>query len=123
MIIPRDLAEVQARCRLHSAVVREGPKNSTYTLPSGEQLDIFVAHAGSRDLLSSTQSNFGSVLLCRTGSKEHNIYLVERAKFLGLTWKPMIGVIGPDGTVIAGSTEDDIFESLQLDFVRPELRA
>lgn len=89
------------------------------------QLDVFFAEP----------ENFGSRLLCRTGSKEHNIYIVEHAKRRGDCWKPYEGVFtggewrksnGQDvyvgGRCIAGATEAEIFTALDLPFIEPERR-
>lgn len=91
-------------------------------IQTGIQIDIWMAHPASADLFSSTPTNFGSVLLCRTGSKEHNIFLVEHAKSLGLRWHPHKGVFDGNGKLIASETEEDIFHALKLDFVPPQKR-
>ena len=86
------------------------------------QIDIFVARPTERDLFQSKPGNFGSLLICRTGSKEHNIYLVETAKRAGLRWNPYYGVYDGHGHCIAAETEADIFRALGLDFIPPEKR-
>jgi DNA polymerase (family 10) len=75
-----------------------------------------------KDLLGSTPSNFGSLLLCRTGSKGHNVFFIEKAKARGLTWNPYHGVFDPQIGCIASATEEDIFSALGLEFVIPEQR-
>lgn len=108
----------------------EGSQNCIYqtvlTDNTDLQVDIFFARPRvvNNDLYnpSTTLSNFGTLLLCRTGSKEHNIYLVEHAKRLGLRWKPYSGVFDQAGQCLAAEHEEDIFKALQLDYVKPELR-
>ena len=75
-----------------------------------------------RDLLNTAPDNFGTLLLCRTGSKEHNIFLVEHAKRLNLRWNPYRGVIDGAGNVLASETEEDIFKALDLPWIQPEDR-
>jgi len=133
---PGQAEAIKARCRQKCAVVREGEQNCIYRLPAspeqalreppelGWQIDLFFARPTQRDLLGEEPGNFGSLLLCRTGSKEHNIFLIEHAKALdeGLTWNPYRGVVNQKGQVIASETEEAIFTALKLPFVRPEDR-
>lgn len=91
------------------------------------QLDVFFAEP----------ENVGSRLLCRTGSKEHNVFIIEHAKKRGDCWKPYEGVftggewrrglgVAVDtyvgGQCIAGATEAEIFKALDLPFIEPERR-
>src|ERR1043165_4707962 len=50
------------------------------------------------DIWCTQQSNWGSVLICRTGSKEHNIWLAQRAERLGTKWDPYRGGSGTPAT-------------------------
>ena len=112
---------LQERCKQHSKVVTSGEQNQIYRLANGEQLDLWIARWPSQDLLTRTPTTFGTLLLCRTGSKEHNIYLCQRAESLGMRWNPYHGVF-EHGRCIACETEEEIFTTLQLDFVEPEKR-
>jgi len=86
------------------------------------QVDLWLASAGHGDLFTPTPTNFGSLLICRTGSVSHNIFLVEHAKRMNLRWNPYWGVFDQFGKCIASETEESIFQALKLDFVPPELR-
>ena len=86
------------------------------------ELDLWIAEPDRRDLFSHTPTNFGTLLLCRTGSKQHNIYLIEHAKRLGLRWNPYHGVYDGAGHCLACVTEHEIFQALRLEFVPPEAR-
>jgi len=110
------------RLRQRCQIVTEGAENLIVKLPCGNQLDLFLARPPYRDLLDSRPTNFGSIFLCRTGSREHNIFLVEHAKTLGLVWKPYQGVFDADGYCLASATEADIFKALDLPFIPPEQR-
>lgn len=80
------------------------------------QLDIYVA----------TQANWGSKLLQRTGSKEHNIWLASRAQRHGCRWELDRGIVeigSADhiGTCV-GAREEDIYGFLNLRFIPPANR-
>ena len=124
---PGQVAAIKERCRQKCAPVTDGPQNCIFRLPmvgpfAGVQLDIFFARPATSDLLQTLPGNFGTLLICRTGSKEHNIFLVEHAKRIGLTWNPYRGVIDPEGFVLASETEEDVFAALDLAFVPPASR-
>jgi DNA polymerase (family X) len=127
VILPKSLVhqlELQERCSKTWGVVRSGEQNCIYEVPLTDgllQVDIFFARLPSQDLFSITPTNFGSLLVCRTGSREHNIYLVEHAKRQGLKWDPYAGVF--DGErLIASATEVEVFRALGLEMVMPERR-
>ena len=123
VLIPRPnaLADLKARCLQHATLTTDGGQNFICQL-RGIQLDLFIARPDDRDMFHPLPTNFGSLLLCRTGSKEHNIFLVEHAKARGLRWQPYQGVMDATGAVIASRTEEEIFTALGLDFVPPEKR-
>ena len=88
----------------------ESRHNLSVELPEC-QLDIFFA----------TPETWGTVLLCRTGSKEHNIWLAQRATAMGLHWAVTKGVVRGH-VVLASQTEHEIFRALALQFIEPENR-
>lgn len=102
--------------------VTDGPMQMITRLSNGVQLDVFFAQPDQRDLLEVKPSNFGSLLLCRTGSAAHNIFLVEHAKEMGLRWNPYWGVFDGHGNNLAAATELEIFRALKLEFIPPERR-
>ena len=85
------------------------------------QLDFFFATDEQRDLLDVTPSNWGSLLLCRTGSMQHNIQLAARAKKMGLHWNPYKGVFKGD-KLIASATEESIYQAVGLEWRAPIYR-
>jgi hypothetical protein len=92
-------------------------------LKSGVMLDIYFAHDDRSDLFRVVQPcNWGTLLLCRTGSKEHNIALCRRAAQLGLKWDPHNGVFNGAGDCIAAATEEAVFSALQLEYLPPNRR-
>jgi DNA polymerase/3'-5' exonuclease PolX len=136
---PGELKAIKARCLKNCHPVTDGDQNFIVRFPAtaaGQlanfQIDIFIARSAERDLVATEPGNWGSLLLCRTGSKEHNIWLVQRAESLGLRWHPYRGVYGPPcwpevresarAICLASETEEDIYHLLQLDFIPPEHR-
>ena len=123
--IPSDRAALRARV-LQSAQLEQccGEQVFRVTLKSGVQLDIYFAHADESDMFKVVAPcNWGTLLLCRTGSKEHNIKLVQRAAGLGYRWEPHKGVFNGAGDCLASATEEDVFKVLEMEFVEPEERA
>jgi DNA polymerase (family 10) len=76
------------------------------------QLDIFFA----------TEETWGTRLLCRTGSIEHNIWLASRAKQLGGHWNPFSGLQLGLGEKIYARTEEEIYDALGLAYIAPQDR-
>lgn len=109
------------RCLQAGFPLTDGATNFSMQTTHGVQLDFFFAEPEKRDLLETIPSNWGSLMVCRTGSREHNIYLVEHAKTLGLEWRPYVGVID-HFNLIASATEEDIFKALKLAYVEPQDR-
>jgi DNA polymerase (family 10) len=73
------------------------------------------------DLLAVPKESFGSSLQYFTGSKEHNVALrkIAISKHLHLNeW----GVYDSSNRLIAGSTEEEVYSLLGLDWVPPEMR-
>ena len=103
-------------------VAKRGPQYAVINLPCGEQLDVWFARGREQGLFASVPGNWGALLLTRTGSTEHNIELVRRAKELGLRYHPHAGVVDASGAVVASESEEEIFEALGMDFVPPEER-
>lgn len=105
------------------------PQNIIYrSRKSGFQLDLFLAHEGTHDLISSTPSNWGAVLLCRTGSKFHNQQLCQAAIGKGLKFAPYIGLCRAGASpaeqteIVASETEEAIYEALGLSWHEPTQR-
>ncbi len=82
------------------------------------ELDVYIA----------TPETWATLLLIRTGSKEHNIYLCKRAKQRGYKLHAdgsgLFQFVDCEGreSRVAGDTEESIFEELGLPYKRPEER-
>jgi DNA polymerase/3'-5' exonuclease PolX len=128
-LIPRDAASLRARILQRTTPVSDGPDILRVRTAKGLALEFFFARDASADLLETPPSNWASVFVCRTGSKEHNIYLASRARELGLKWETMRGlvVVEPSpgrvpGQLLKTEAEEDFFAALNLDFIPPVLR-
>ena len=119
--IPKDYNALRARIALNCTIEKEGDQIITARLANKEQLDVFIAYPTTSDLFTTKPTNWGSVLLCRTGSKEHNIKLAEKARSMGLRWKVTQGIFRGE-TLLASVTEEAIFTALDLPFVAPKDR-
>jgi DNA polymerase/3'-5' exonuclease PolX len=79
---------------------------------------MIVEHKGVQvDFYWARQESFGTYWMCRTGSREHNIWLAEIAKEAGGKWHPYVG-LHLNHRVIA-QTEADIYGALDLPFLDP----
>jgi len=119
--IPRDLPGLKARCRRNGKITTDGSLNVIVELSGGVQIDIFLADPPREGLLGIEPTNWGTLLLCRTGSKEHNVWLASEAKRRGLHWNPYKGIYrGYD--IIASETEQDIYKAIGLSYIEPTKR-
>jgi len=112
---------LRERVLRNTAPISDGPQVILARLANGVQLDLWIAQRPKKDLFSETPSNFGMLLLSRTGSKEHNIWLCQLATKLGRHFNAHHGIY-ERGHCLASATEEDIFRALNLDFVPPERR-
>ena len=111
------------RCMQRASVVTNAPQTLVVILENKVQLDIWIASPKGSDLFEPRPCNYGSLLLVRTGSKAHNIHLINHAKSLGMTWNTYWGVFDYTGrNCVAADTEEEIFKALKLEFVPPEKR-
>jgi DNA polymerase (family X) len=130
-LIPKagQMQAIKDRCLKRAAPVKDGEEIFIVGLKDGTQLDIYFAHGETRDLVDAIPTNWGSVLLLRTGSKEHNIYVNQVAAGLGLKWGLARGIVVVEespgrkpGQLIASATEEEMFAALNMEFVPPAMR-
>ncbi|MDP8982957.1 MAG: DNA polymerase/3'-5' exonuclease PolX [Acidobacteriota bacterium] len=74
------------------------------------------------DLRALPDESYGAAMQYFTGSKEHNILLRQRALKQGLTLNEYGLVRMEDNTRVAGATEEEIYQTLGLPWIPPELR-
>ena len=76
----------------------------------GPKIKCVECEGVSVDLYFATPQTWATLLLIRTGSKEHNIRLCARAKTLGMHLAASgDGLFDQEGVRIAGDTEESIF--------------
>jgi DNA polymerase (family 10) len=124
VVLPKHGEYLTLRERVRSAgfTVKDGDQELVVRLKTGVQLDLWIARQPGSDMFVNQPTNYGSLLLCRTGSAAHNIFLIEHAKRMGLRWHPHQGLFCGASQLMASATEQAIFEALALDFVPPEKR-
>lgn len=93
-----------------SEVLARGPTKMTVRLRSGLQLDLRIV----------PEHSYGAALQYFTGSKEHSIQLRRRALERGLKLNEY-GVFRGKKRV-GGRTEEEVYESVGLPWIPPELR-
>jgi DNA polymerase (family 10) len=74
------------------------------------------------DVRMLAKESFGAALLYFSGSKEHNVVLRGRARDMGWTLNEYALTTLEGGKHVAGATEQEIYDNLQLDYIEPELR-
>jgi DNA polymerase (family 10) len=112
---------LRERVLRNTSPISDGKEIILTRLSNGVQLDLWIADRPHRDLFSKRPTNFGVLLLSRTGSKEHNIWLCQRAESLGRRLNPHHGVF-EQRRCLASASEEDVFAALNLDFIPPERR-
>ncbi len=118
---PGQLQAIKDRCvKSGVRVMMNGDMNFIF-IWKNVQVDIFFARHEQRDLLETIPGNFASLMLCRTGSREHNIWFCQKAMQAGCAWNPYKGIY--KGSILQpAENEEDLFRQIGIDFVRPEAR-
>lgn len=95
-------------------ILAEGPTKSSIIIKEGLQVDLRVVDP----------SSFGAALQYFTGSKEHNISLRELAKEkqYKINEYGVFDLRGGKEEKIAGLTEEEVYNSLNLQYIPPEMR-
>jgi DNA polymerase (family 10) len=118
--LPGKRRYIRDRCLSWKPQVLTDGQVNLLLVVKGVQLDIFFADEPGADLFAEP-GNFGSLLVCRTGSLEFNKWLCGEAKKRGLHWNPQRGVV-QKGKIIASHTEEAVFKALGLSWIKPEER-
>ena len=109
---PPSIMEAFTGYRLVERVIAHGDTKSSVQLWGGFQADLRLVPAESA---GAAQQYF-------TGSKLHNIALRDRAMQRGMKLNEYGLYRNESGALVAGETEEGIYEALGLEFVPPELR-
>jgi DNA polymerase (family 10) len=94
-----------------SEVRSHGDTKATVYLDSGLQVDLMVLE----------EAHYGSLLQHFTGSKDHNAALRGLARRQGVSLSEY-GFQHEDGTVTSCATEEEVYGTLGLEWIPPELR-
>ena len=98
--------------RVHEILVKGENKASVKIGMEGLQVDLRALPAAS----------YGAALQYFTGSKTHNVALRQRALKLGFTLNEYGLTTLEGGKLVAGATEQEIYQKLGLAWIAPELR-
>jgi DNA polymerase (family 10) len=94
--------------------------SSGQPIKSGQAIASFVFNDINVDIYWATHSSWGTLLLIRTGSKQHNIKLCTLAKSRGWQLKASgEGLFDAYKRRIAGNDEEGILTALGLPFLPP----
>ena len=96
-------------------VLSQGPTKSSVNLHAGIQCDLRVVE----------EDVFGAALHYFTGSKAHNVHLRTMGVKAGITiseYGVHKGSAEKKGKLLASKTESDVYASLKLPYIAPELR-
>ena len=74
------------------------------------------------DVRALEHNSFGAAMQYFTGSKEHNVALRQRAIRMGLKLSEYGLFRAEDDIRVAGETEEEVYRTLGLDWIPPELR-
>lgn len=110
-----DVAEVMDQLGSYAdvgQVLGRGDTKMSIRLDNGFQIDLRVV----------PRKSFGAALVYFTGSKEHNVTLRGRAKSAGLKVNEWGVFRVEDDQYVAGQTEEEVYESLSLAWIPPEVR-
>lgn len=96
---------------INEVLVKGGNKVS-FKLRGGMQVDVRALKPES----------YGAALQYFTGSKSHNVSIRQRALKMGYTLSEYALTRVEDGSRVAGTTEEEVYAALKLDYIPPELR-
>jgi len=102
----------------------DSPRNLTtqFPLPNGLKISTFKYHAVQVDIYWATPETWATLLLIRTGSKEHNIRLCQLAQRHGLHLHASGDGLFRNGTRVSWESEEKLFASLGLQYIKPKDR-
>lgn len=96
------------------------PEIETITARGNTKVSVTLKSGVNVDMRIVTDDEFPYALHHFTGSKEHNVAMRGRAKTMGIKINEY-GLFGEDGPILCTS-EEEIFSTLGLTYIAPELR-
>lgn len=88
---------------------------------AGPEYCCFAAAGVQVDIWLTTKEAYWSTVVCKTGSREHNVLLATRAVSMGLNWHPLIG-LKRLGELLPSNSEAELYGHLRLPFIPPPER-
>ena len=113
LVVTEDRVALMALFTSFGNILSQGPDKCSIQIDGG-------AVKFQTDLLCANQDSWGAALNYFTGSKEHNIVLRTLAKARGLTINEY-GIFNGE-VKIGGAEETDVYDTLGIPYVPPELR-
>jgi len=93
-------------------IIARGENKVSFRLRGGMQVDVRFLPPDS----------FGAAMQYFTGSKTHNVALRQRALKMGYTLNEYSLAQLDDNKIVASKSEEEIYRTLKLDYIPPELR-
>lgn len=109
---PRKVMEAFVKLPMVGEVLAHGDTKSSILTKTGVQVDLRVVDP----------SCFGAASVYFTGSQAHNIHIRDMAKKKGLKINEYGVFVGKRNKRIAGKEEADVYKTLKLPLIPPELR-
>lgn len=109
---PGEVMDAFVSYPLVKETLMKGPTKSSVVLRNGIQVDIRVVEPKS----------WGAALVYFTGSKDHNVAIRSIGVQMGLKLNEYGVFERETGKMLAGATEEDVYEALGLHWIPPEIR-
>lgn len=109
---PLEVMDAFAAMEDVSEVLQKGETRSSVRLETGLEVDLRIVEAES----------YGSAMMYFTGSRDHNIVMRNRAIDRDYKLNEYGLLHKGDGGRVAGETEEEVYDALDLPFIPPELR-
>lgn len=100
-------------------------RGSLTPVRDGDRIKMFIATKTGIpiDIYVASRETFPTLLLIRTGSKDHNIKLAMRARQLGMKLRASgDGIEDGEGRLFRIESEEEIFRMLRVPYAGPEQR-
>jgi DNA polymerase (family 10) len=129
LLLPKEAGEgfsLESSTLLEGLIGQLVARGSLTPVRGKEKIKCFVATKTGIpvDVYVAKPETWATLLLIRTGSKEHNIKLAQRAKELGMKLRASgDGIEHVNGDFLRVNAEEEIFALLNLPYVRPEERS
>lgn len=124
VILPKTATGQDIRRRILARaprVVSNGRQCMVVVLQNGLQIDVWFAAWPDKDWFQPHPGNWGTLLLCRTGSHKFNMWFAYEAIRRNLHWNPHWGLYRANHCM-AAAEEADLFRQIEVPFINPEDR-